>query len=138
MTEPPREWKQALEDLLKLSPERKWSKGASKHCNDADAQFDAVGEANGEEGKFPPFTKAICTQQEDKVSWCQVKIDVLQAQECSEKNAGEEKRGLVPGQHHGQNEYSIEEAIVLEMDMVDDQKARREQDRQCSCMGSHF
>jgi hypothetical protein len=63
---------------------------------------------------------------------------VLEAQERCEKEAASQGGRLLPRQHQRENQNSIEEAIVLEMDMIDDQKARREEDRESRGLGREF
>lgn len=46
---------------------------------------------------------------------------MLETQKRCKKKARQEDAGLVTGQYHRQHKNSIKEAIVLEMNVVDDQ-----------------
>ena len=52
---------------------------------------------------------------------------MLQHEQCSEKNAPPERCGLFPRHDQRQDEDAVEESIVLEVDMVNDKEARREE-----------
>ena len=77
MAKSTRERKQALEDLLKLSPECKGTKSTGEHCNDAQTQLDAVEEANSEVREAPTLTQAVRAKEKDEVGGGQVKVNVL-------------------------------------------------------------
>lgn len=53
---------------------------------------------------------------------------MLEAQESSKEQTRQQKCRVVACQDHGQDEDTVEKAIVLEMDMVDDEQARGQQD----------
>ncbi len=77
MAKSTREREQALEHLLELTPECKWSKCTGKHGNDSNTQLDTVEEANSEVREASSFAQAVCAQKEDEVSWRQVQVDVF-------------------------------------------------------------
>lgn len=63
---------------------------------------------------------------------------MLEAQEGSKEQAGQQESRVVACQDHGQHEDAVEEAIVLEVNVVDDQEPRGQQDGECSSVGSDF
>lgn len=87
MAKSTREWEEALEHLLKLSPKSERAKSTGKHRDEAHAQLDAVKEANGKVWKLSAFTKAVRTKEEHEVRRCQVEVYVLQTQECCKEDA---------------------------------------------------
>jgi hypothetical protein len=60
---------------------------------------------------------------------------MLEAQQNCEKQTRTQKSCTVLGIDQGEDEDSVQEAIVLEVDMVDDEEAGGEKDRQSGCMG---
>lgn len=63
---------------------------------------------------------------------------MFETQESSKEQPCQKNGRVVASKNHGQDEDSIQEAIVLEMNMVDDEKPRREKNRECSGMCSYF
>lgn len=113
------EGKESAENLWYLLKIDKRTKRHSKDCDDAAAKLDAVEELDVENGFSP---KTVCSEQVDKVGRSEIEIDVLQAKQSREKDATQQEPiFIVSCQYHGQDEDSIEEAVVLEMDVVDNE-----------------
>ena len=53
---------------------------------------------------------------------------MLQTKERCEQNTTGKNRGLFPSQNQGQDEKTVKEPIVLEVNVVDNQQGRRKQD----------
>lgn len=53
---------------------------------------------------------------------------MLEAQQDGEQNATGEESGICSGKRNRENEDAIHHRVVLEMDMVDDEEARRQED----------
>jgi hypothetical protein len=60
---------------------------------------------------------------------------MLQTKQDRKGNAAVEKSGLFPRPNDRQYQDAVKEPIVLEMNVVDDQQARREQDRKTCDVG---
>jgi hypothetical protein len=60
---------------------------------------------------------------------------VLEAEQGGEEEAGLEQGLLALGVGEGENENAVEEAVVLEVDVVDDEQSGREEDCQSSGLG---
>jgi len=69
--------------------------------------------------------QAIHSEQPEKVRWRQVQVDVLEAQQYREEGAARKKSGRLASEHDREDEYAVQEAVVLEVDVVDDQQAWR-------------
>lgn len=54
---------------------------------------------------------------------------MFQANEDGKSDSTKEESRLLPGQNDRQDQDSVQEAVVLEMDVVNDEEAGREQDR---------
>lgn len=52
---------------------------------------------------------------------------MLEAEQGGKNNAAGQETGIVSSQDDRQDQNAIEEAIILEVDMVDDKKSRRKQ-----------
>lgn len=64
---------------------------------------------------------------------------MLQTEQSGEEDATGQKTAFrVTRQDHGQDENAIQESIVLEVDVIDDQQAWREEDGECSGVGLAF
>ena len=87
MAQPPREWKQPAQHLRDLTIVDKWSESQCRHDSNTGAELDAIQDFDVEHRSR---TKAIGSKQVNEVSWRQVQIDVLQAQQgCEEDPAGQ-------------------------------------------------
>ena len=87
MAQPPREWKQPAQHLRDLTIVDKWSESQCRHDSNTGAELDAIQDFDVEHRSR---TKAIGSKQINEVSWRQVQIDVLQAQQsCEEDPAGQ-------------------------------------------------
>jgi hypothetical protein len=116
----PGEREQTTKNLVELTPPREWAKGRCEHCNDADSQLDAVEKLDVEVRKRRPVPEAIGAQKIDKIRGCEIQVDVLQAQEGSKEQTRQQERRVITCKDHGQYQDTVEKAIVLEMDVVDD------------------
>lgn len=54
---------------------------------------------------------------------------MFEAQQCGKEDTGQENCRLVARQYHGEYKDTIEKAIVLEVDVVNDEKSRRKKYR---------
>jgi hypothetical protein len=70
-----------------------------KDGDDADAELDAVEESDGEIRKRRAIAQAICSEKVHKVRWCEVQVDVLEAEQSSKDQAAQEDGGLFAGEH---------------------------------------
>lgn len=119
-------WEKSTEDLWNLLKIHERAECQSKDCNDTAAKLDAVEELNVENGSWP---KTVRSEQVDEVGRSEVEVDVLQAEQSREHDATEKQPvSVVSCQDHGQDEHAVEEAVILEMDVVNDEQTGRQQD----------
>ena len=121
MAQSPGEGEQPVLELQQLAPLRKWTKGNGEDTHHTESQFDDVSEPRSENGFG---IQAVGAQQIDKVCKSQVEVDVLHTQQDREENTTVEKSGLLPGENDGQDQESIHEAIVLEVNMINYEETR--------------
>lgn len=55
---------------------------------------------------------------------------MLEAEKSGEENSGEELGRGVAHVDYREKEYAVEEAVILEMNMVDDEESGREENRE--------
>ena len=84
------------------------------------------------------WSQAVCAEEIDKVGRSEVQENVLETEEDGEENATQEQSRLVPRKGYGENEYPVEETIVLVVDMVDDEQTWRKKYRERSSMREMF
>lgn len=85
--------------------------------------------------------EAVCSAQVDEVGEGEVEVDVLETKERGEQNSRAEECRLLAGQDNREDQDPIQESVVLEMDVVDNEKTRREEDGEtghmCSLLVRH-
>lgn len=77
MAETAREREEPGKELIHLPPVYEWAECNSKDGYDSDTKLDAVQELRD---KHVASRQAVGAEKKDKVSWCQVEVDVLYAQ----------------------------------------------------------
>ena len=81
--------------------------------------------------------EAVRAEEIDEVCGGEVEVDVLEHQENGEEDAAEEDCRLLAGEDEGEDEEPVEEAIVLEVDVVYYEKTWGEEDRErCDACGA--
>jgi len=75
-----------------------------------------------------PRVETVGSQEEDKVGWCEVEVDVFEAQESCKQEAAVQYGRLLPRKDEGEHQYSVHEAIILEVHVVDNEKTGRQKD----------
>jgi hypothetical protein len=78
---------------------RKGPECTCKDSNDTDAELDAVEKSDGKVRKRRAVAQAIRSEKVHKVRWCEVQIDMLEAEQCSKDEAAQEDGGLFAGEH---------------------------------------
>lgn len=132
MAEAAREGKQPAQDLRYLPPERKRAEGGSENAKYARPQLEAVEKLEAENGLG---RQAVGPEQEHHVGRGQVGVDVLHTEQSREDQAAGEEARFVPGQNQGGNQDPVHAAVVLEVDVVNNQKPRRQEDGDGSGLG---
>lgn len=133
MTQAPRKRKEPRKKLLGLTPVDKGTQRHRGDRQDPEAQLDRVAQPNPKDGFR---AHAVRSKEKDKIGRGQVEIDVLHAEQNGKQDAAREERRLFPRQHEGEHQDAVQEAIVLEMNVVDNQETRRKQDGQSSNMSA--
>ena len=119
MAQTSREGEQTAEDLRDLVLERKGPERSHENGDDSTAKLDAVDELDPED-RFGG--EAVHPEEVDEVSRGEVKVDVLHAQQGGKDEAAREQRRLLLGQDQRGDQDAVHDAIVLEMDVVDDEE----------------
>lgn len=125
MAQAPRERKQAAHNLFNLTPIPERPKSASKDKRKHRSQLGTI-DHPGPQDRL--CAQAVHAEQVDKVRRRQVKVDVFEAEQDGKEEGPAEHGRLVSYGDHGQYQYAIEEAIVLEVNMINDEKCWRQDD----------
>ncbi|GMF75807.1 unnamed protein product [Aspergillus oryzae] len=96
----------------------------SKHTDDTQTKFEDISKSGS---KDRLRVKAVSSQQVDKVGQRQIEMNVFHAEQYGKSDAAVEERRLLSCEYDRQDQNPVHEAIVLEMDVIDDQKAGRQQ-----------
>lgn len=115
------EWEEAAQQLRNLVPVHEWSESGGEDGDDANTQLDAVEELDAENRLR---AQAVHAEQVHEIRRSNVQIQVLEAQQRREEVAAVQQGRLVASKDQGQDKDAEEEAIVLEMNVVNDQQAR--------------
>lgn len=110
--------------LEQLIPIDEWTKCYSKHTDDTQTKFEDISKSGS---KDRLRVKAVSSQQVDKVGQRQIEMNVFHAEQYGKSDAAVEERRLLSCEYDRQDQNPVHEAIVLEMDVIDDQKAGRQQ-----------
>lgn len=132
VAEPPRKGEEPAQQLRHLPQRDKRPKRRREDGCDPPAELQAVQDPRAE---HIARRQAVRAQQEDEVRGREVEVDVLEAQEGGEDEATGEEGGAGAGEDEGEEEDAVEEAVVLEVDVVDDEEARGEEDGDCGGVG---
>lgn len=131
MAQSPRERKKPIFQLKKLIG--KWPKSNCEDTHYADPEFNNIQESRA---KNVLRIQAVGAEEVDEVGQREVKVDMLEAKQSSKQEPTGEK--LLASQNKRENQDAVHESVVLEVDMVDDEEARREEDRQAGNMSRLF
>lgn len=74
--------------------------------------------------------EAICSEEVDEVCRRKVEIYVFEAEKCGEQQSAFEKGRLLLSEDDREDEQAVHGAIVLKVDMVDDEQSWREKNSQ--------
>jgi len=110
-------WKEPALELLELTPSSKRAESCGKDSHNADAQLDDVCKSWS---KHILRLQAVDPEKINEVGRCQVKVNVLEAQEQGEEYTTVQHGRLFPCEDNRQKQDAIEKAVILEMDVVDD------------------
>lgn len=135
MAEAPGEWKQPADDLGDLVHHGEGTERSAGHDGQPDPQLHAVEELDPPDGLW---RQAVGAQKVDKVGWREVGVDVLHAEQHGKHQAARQQRRALPRQDERYDENAIHEAVVLEVDVVDEEEAGREKDGQGGGLGRAF
>lgn len=131
MAQSPREREKPIFQLKKLIG--KWPKSNAEDTHHADSELNNTQESRA---KNVLRIQAVGAEEVDEVGQREVKVDMLEAEQSSKQEATGEK--LLASQNKRENQDAVHESIILEVDMVDDEEARREEDRQAGNMSRLF
>lgn len=132
MAKTSRKGEQSAEQLGHLFHGGKGTKRGPEYSHKPQAQLDAVQEANSE---YRFGGKAVLPQKIDKVRRREVQVDVFEAEQHGKDEAAQQQSRLAASQDKRQDEHAVHEAIVLEVDVVDDQEARGQDDGEGGNLG---
>lgn len=121
MSQPAIEGEKPDQQLRNLVPVHERAKCSGKDGDNANAQLHAMEELDAENGLR---AQAVDAEQVHEIRRSDVQIQMLEAQQGREEVAAVQQGRLPAGQDQGQDQDAEEEAIVLEMNVVDDQQAR--------------
>jgi len=116
---------EAAEQLRHLTPVCEGAEGDGEDGGDAQAQLGGVEKLDVEDGGGP---QTVGAQQVDEVGGREVQVDVLEHQEGGEEQAAGQEGGFLARENERKDEETVEEAVVLEVDVVNDQQAGGEED----------
>lgn len=131
MAQSPRERKKPIFQLKKLIG--KWPESNCEDAHHADPELNNIQESRAKNARR---IQAVGAEEVDEVGQREVKVDMLEAKQSSKQEPTGEK--LLASQNKRENQDAVHESIVLEVDMVDDEEARREEDRQAGNMSRLF
>lgn len=126
------EWEESLKEIGYHVVVDEWTERHGKHRNNHQPQFHQVSPLHHmdsimEEAFFRIVVQieAIDSEQEDKHRWSQIQVDMLEAEQHAEPEAAPQvlfKSGSIKHKH----QEAIHHSIVLEMDMINNEKSWRE------------
>lgn len=132
MAQSPREREKPIFQLKKLIG--KWTKSNCEDAHHADPKLNNIQESRV---KNVPWIQAVGAEEVDEIGQREVKVNMLEAKQSSKQEATSEEL-LLASQNKRENQDAVHESIVLEVDMVDDEEAGREDDRQAGNMSCVF
>lgn len=132
MAQAPGERKQPVLQLQQLVPMGKRAKGQAKHDDHADPKLERVAKPWPEDRLG---VQAVCSQQIDKVCQREIEVDMLETEQDCKDDTTIQKSRLLACQDNGQDQQTVHEPIVLEVDVVDDEQSGRQEDRKTGNMG---
>ena len=112
-----------------MIPINKGSECKSKNEAYPESEFNAVSKPDSEPRSR---VETVHSKEKDEVCWCQVEIDMFEAKQDCESDATQQKPRLPACKNDREDENAVHEAVVLEVNMVDDEQTRRKKNRECS------